>query len=833
MLRTLFRPLCWFVLLIPIPAYSDQPEKSSLANSHPDYLALRNARLGQSFSVNAVTLTRDVGVFHLTSGTVTFLEPVLGKTVVALFSGEGEFRLQPATTVEAGVIELYTQQPDVREAFKEAVFCFTDDTDREIREGGQAGPPGGAAEILERFRKRMRRRRENPRSFTEAIFTGADMDNIEADLLSGLLNPQRPKFFSAYLRGERFRDLRFHLRPLGGVPQMLSPEEVALINFNPEGRRDGIWYLTHLKSKHDSGTASSREDKRVIDVTHYDIEAGIASNRELSAEVRIDFRALRDGARVVKFGLLPTLRVSEVAFRGQPIHFVQSGKREDAGFYLILPAALQRNGRYRVKVRYAGDEVIHSAGGGNFAVGARSSWYPSIGSFRDRATYETRFTYPKRYLLAGVGDRIEEGKDGKLGFSRWKSKVPLKVAGFNYGDFNKITVKDKGTGTVLEGFATNRVPDFLRQAEMSDAQPRGTTRERTGIPGGAPKGRLSPKRLMQRVVQQSQASTRLFTRWFGPLPYGRVAITQQPQFGFGQSWPTLIYLPVSGFMDQTQRWALLGRDTFNFSNFVQEVTPHEVAHQWWGHLVGWATYHDQWISEGFAEFSSLLYLQASGEQQKFIDLLRRWREAILEKNRFGHSANDVGPLWMGSRLNTPRTESAYQRLVYSKGGFVLHMLRQIMHDPRKGDQPFMAMMQDFVKTHHNQDASTESFKAVVEKHMTPEMDLDRNGAMDWFFNQWVYGSEMPSYELTYTLTPVRGGKARLKGRLTQSEVSESFKMMVPIYLQNRGRLIRLGRASVGGASSLELDVPLPSMPEKVLINPYHDVLARNVSIRRQ
>ena len=143
------------------------------------------------------------------------------------------------------------------------------------------------------------------------------------------------------------------------------------------------------------------------------------------------------------------------------------------------------------------------------------------------------------------------------------------------------------------------------------------------------------------------------------------------------------------------------------------------------------------------------------------------------------------------------------------------------------------MMQDFVKTHHNQDASTESFKAVVEKHMTPQMDLDRNGTMDWFFNQWVYGSEVPSYELTYQLTPESGGKARLTGSLTQSEVSEAFKMMVPIYVQSRGRLIRLGTASVWGASSMELDVPLPLMPEEVVINPYHDVLARNVSIRRQ
>ena len=235
-----------------------------------------------------------------------------------------------------------------------------------------------------------------------------------------------------------FEDLRLHLRPLGGVPQMLSPEEVALINFNPGGDREGIWYLTHLKDELYDGTASSHEDKRVIDVKHYNIEAEIASNRDLSAQVGIDLLALRQGARVVKFGLLPTLRVAEVTFQGQPTHFIQSRKQEDAGFYVVLPQALERQ-KHSIGCGCTTPAMksLKAPGGGNFAVGARSSWYPSIGSFRDRATYEMFFRYPRRYVLVAAGNRVEEGKEGKQAFSRWKSEIPLKVAGFKLRRFQE------------------------------------------------------------------------------------------------------------------------------------------------------------------------------------------------------------------------------------------------------------------------------------------------------------------------------------------------------------------------------------------------------------
>jgi hypothetical protein len=85
------------------------------------------------------------------------------------------------------------------------------------------------------------------------------------------------------------------------------------------------------------------------------------------------------------------------------------------------------------------------------------------------------------------------------------------------------------------------------------------------------------------------------------------------------------------------------------------------------------------------------------------------------------------------------------------------------------------MMHDFVKTYHHQNASTESFKAIVDKHMIPRMDMEGNKKMDWFFNQWVYGTEIPRYKLDYTLTPESDRKVILKGTVTQSDVSPYFK----------------------------------------------------------
>jgi len=198
----------------------------------------------------------------------------------------------------------------------------------------------------------------------------------------------------------------------------------------------------------------------------------------------------------------------------------------------------------------------------------------------------------------------------------------------------------------------------------------------------------------------------------------------------------------------------------------------------------------------------------------------------VEKNNFGIAPNDAGPLWMGQRLISPRTENAYQNVTYPKGAFILQMLRSIMYSQQDGDKPFIAMMHDFVESHHDKLASTESFKAIVEKHMSKIMDLEGNGRMDWFFNEWVYGTQIPKYHLDYQLTSVSGGKTNLHMTITQSEVDDQFRMLVPVFADFGKGMVPIGQLGMNGNSSRSLDVPLPMQPKKVALNAYKDMLER-------
>ena len=88
------------------------------------------------------------------------------------------------------------------------------------------------------------------------------MDNVEADLLAALYNPAHPAFFNAYLHGKKHKDLRYFVRArVGALPQLDSPEEVALINYDPEGMDDGVWYLVAFEVRILNHTANSGEDQ--------------------------------------------------------------------------------------------------------------------------------------------------------------------------------------------------------------------------------------------------------------------------------------------------------------------------------------------------------------------------------------------------------------------------------------------------------------------------------------------------------------------------------------------------------------------------------------------
>jgi len=781
------RIFCLIVAVSLSPAFCQQPL------SDPEYRKLRDAQVSETVVVENVVIRRDVGVITLKRGTVSFGPPVLGRVTGGVFIGEGAFTLEPAVPYERDHIKMTIGTDSVNETFDRALLFFTDNAYEELKGTSKTqAVPSAAIDSWKDMRQHLRDRGET---------------NVEAGILEDLYNPKQSGFFTAYMHGKKYSDLRFFFKPRG-VIQELGPEEVGL-TYDEIGKPErGIWYLAHSSGEYSNGLVRSTEEKRAIDVESYRIQAEIGKNEHLAAKAGLTFRSMAEGDRVIDFQLLPTLRVKTVRAEERDLRFIQEDQKADGTFHVVMPEPMVKDRTYQLEIEYAGDQVIHNAGGGNFSVGARTSWYPN-NPFPDQAKFDLTYKVPRPYVLVSVGTPKKVEREGDFDVSQWVSDVPLAVAGFNYGAFTKKDAKIDKLSYVVEGYAIKDLPDNMRLAAQALA--------------------LSPLRLVDQTLAQTEVAMRIYDQYFGHPPYGRIAITQQPEFNFGQSWPGLVYLPISAFIDSTQRYQLLGGNSKGFTDFIQEVTPHEVSHQWWGHMVGWASYRDQWLSEGFADFSAGLFLQLTDPKpDKYLKYLETDRDSILQKNKFGTSPNEAGPLFMGLRLDTERTQGAYRGLIYPKGGYVLHMLRSMMWDAKTNDDRFIQMMHDFVATHMYKSASTASFQAVVEKHMTPNMDLAKNGKMDWFFNEWVYGTDIPRYKFDYTLVPEADGKVRLKASMTQSEVSDAFLASVPIYMElEAGRIARLGTVVMrGNSTNSNLELVLPVKPKRVMINQNFDVLAR-------
>ena len=133
-------------------------------------------------------------------------------------------------------------------------------------------------------------------------------------------------------------------------------------------------------------------------------------------------------------------------------------------------------------------------------------------------------------------------------------------------------------------------------------------------------------------------------------------------------------------------------------------------------------------------------------------------------------------------------------------------------------------MQDYCKTFDNQAASTEDFKAIVEKHLTRGMDLDGNHKMDWFFNQYVYGTGIPQYSFRASVEATSDGKTHIKGELIRSGVPDTWKDAVPLYAHMGDKTVRLGTLGVTHSSE-PVDITLAGKVDRVSINDYEDLLA--------
>ncbi|HET9526538.1 MAG TPA: carboxypeptidase-like regulatory domain-containing protein, partial [Pyrinomonadaceae bacterium] len=514
--------------IAPVEAQVKVAASSQKGNLDPVYQSLRLlARSDQDFAgsyatVNNLVLKRDAATFTLKTGDIYFIAPVENRVTGAVFMGTGEMTMVPPIPAEKHSIKIFTNEEGITEQFSSLVLRFTDKTFDEIKASPNAtmktgGPAANQAREMYRSNQELLRKRLR--------------DNRELRTLYDLYNPSHEGYFNAFINGSRFNKLVFLLEPFG-APRA-TPEEVALFSY---GESDaGTWTAFHREEEYKKGTASSSEDRRIIDITHHDIDATIKGSH-LSATDKITFKNLIAGTRVVPFELFGALRVTNVTdAQGNALDFVQENKDEDSDFAVILPKSLEAGQTYQLSVQYDGSDALRDSGGGNFILIPRSTWYPGNANSlfaEDRALFTMTFRYPKQYMFVGTGAPVEpDARDGDVSVAKWSSgKTELAVAGFNYGRFKRKEVNDKDSGYNVEFYANLEVPDELKAVQRDIEQA-----ESQGIRTMTTLGSISTTAMADPAIADAQNSMRIYNMFFGKLPYTRIAMTQQPAAGFGQA----------------------------------------------------------------------------------------------------------------------------------------------------------------------------------------------------------------------------------------------------------------------------------------------------------
>jgi hypothetical protein len=794
-------PLLAAALAAPLQAATD-----------PTYAALRGAKPdGRKIPVHGLVLERDAFRFQLDSGALYLLASVEGRTVGAVFVGQGSYRLTPSTPYELRQLALssgHDREPGfeaLTDSFESLLLLFTDGTMAELEKHAavQTGAPDPqAADAYERWLKREQKDFQT---------------NFHLRILEDLLNtPGRTDGAFLALVDSRKVPLAFAaVDPDGAgalhVDARLGGESTIFGVVDPS--KGGIWYLCDRKGE--AVRHQSKPAKQLVDALDYRIETEVKKNADLAGQATIRFQTLVDGLRVLPVGLMSKLRIEDASYAVEtagaeptwkPLPWVQEEEKKDADAAVVFPEPLAKGATVRLRLSYQGGDVLENVGGKTFVVTARESWYPNLGIFSDPAKFDLVYRIPSGFDVVSVGSRVDERVEGKQKVSEWKTDTPVQVAGFNYGKFKLLERKDDVSGIQVQVYTGEDRPDF-----------------------GPEVGLVSASRLADSAAVDGVNSARIFTTYFGPLPQTHVAITQQAQWSFGQSWPSLIFLPYAAFLTGTQRAAL---GLYQMHDFINQVGFHEFAHQWWGHLVSPATYRDQWLEEGFAEFSAALAVQHTQGWDGYHDFWRNARKFMFEKRPGNAIPHDkAGPISQGWRLGTPYSPSAPQAMIYSKGGYVLHMLRTLMWDSKSQtpDANFMALMKDFATTYAGKPATTADFQKVVERHMVPALNAAGNGKMDWFFDQWVYGMDVPHYVSDLKAEKV-GDEYRIHGQVTQQGVGKAFRALVPVQVElGKNEIARIGTIGMTGEATVPIDVKLklPKEPRRVLVNAYGEVLARD------
>ncbi len=781
---------------------------------HELYDAIKALRLDPANSyhftpANHIQLRRGDAVLSFEEGTITFFSPLDGQITGAVFSGRGHILAAPRDPVEKQQMGRFLGAPVLDQEFINGYLRFTDDT---------------VSELLQQFR---------------AASLAVQTDTSVAAQWESALTQFNPSYTLRIL----FDRLSSHPKPCffaGLEGAATGPFDVALDAQRDEQFLLGQVHKTGGNSYYDVWTSHRIPDIPLSPVAfralQYSIETTISSNNSLDAAATVHLRAESGTERVLAFQLSRALTIDSVTGEhGEPLAFFQNEgmnlqeRSAHGNDYLdvVLPGPPLRGQEFTLHFHYRGN-VIEDAGNGVLFVGARESWYPHFGDSAEFSSYDFLLRWPRKLRLIATGSKLDEHEDGEYRVGHWKTEKPISVAGFNLGEYASASFPSEAHS--IDVYANRELEENLRKRVATDEIDALSLRSgRFGSPAtghavAPPTPAPSPADALKQLGKEIDSSIRFYETFSGPFPFHNLSVSQIPGT-FGQGWPGLLYVSTYSFLrPEAQQRA--GLSPAGQEHFTELVPYHEVAHQWWGNVVAWSSYRDQWIDEAIANYLAVLFADTKKNPDHTLRVwLARYRQQLVEKLPGAtEAAGDIGALTLGTRLNSSKSPTAYEEIIYNKGSWIIHMLREMLRQPgaRNPDARFTTLLRTLVKKYAYRALSTDDLQHEVEAVMTRGMDLEGGLSMEWFFEEWVRGTGIPHYRVEFSTHHTEKGY-EIRGKLFQTGVPRSFIASVPLYAGGAGHGALLGTVVAAGPETSFHFVATTS-PHKIVVDPQMTLL---------
>ena len=655
----------------------------------------------------------------LAEGSVFVADIDQGTTGLVLM-GTGTMNFHPSPETEKGQVKIFCGAEAFETRF-DAVYLRVNPGDvPSLIEASQLSP-AAAVDPRELRRAQDIFRDESQLSFQIDL---ADLSRDSWSLLPGA--------------GDFVAEIR--TRRNGTLTYAKAGNEAEDISFFDRKRHKNIAIYASKQKLATRGRFYNEDDLMDYDILDYDIEVAAVPDRlwiDGRARLRLKVRAPLLGTLSLKLADSLTVK-SIVSYEYGRLLGIRV--KNQSTLVVNLPTLLPRDAQLTLTITYAGrlepqspdretlafeqrqnpeDVPIQLQPEASYLYSNRSSWYPQA-PVSDYATARITITVPSSIECVASG-QLEPGFPGLL-------------AGKDPSQNRKVYVFSASQPVRYLSFILSR---FTRAETATIAY--GPAKAETAVDGVALTGlsyrslslsvETNPRQVQRgRDLADRAANIASFYESIvgdSPYPSFTVALIENDLPG-GHS-PGYFAALNQPLPTSTLSWR---NDPASFSGYNDFFLAHEIAHQWWGQAVGWRNYHEQWLSEGFAQYFAALYAQRLRGDDLFASVLRQLR-------RWGMDESKQGPVYLGYRLGHIKGDSkVFRALVYNKGAAVLHMLRRLV-----GDDDFFRGLRRFYRVSRFKKAGTEDLRAAME--------VESGRPLDRFFERWIYGSTLPKLKLTY------------------------------------------------------------------------------------